>query len=154
MYIKFFCCGAGGIDERRNLANSEVVCIAKYEYWISEEGLLRLKDWARSGLNDEEIAAKIGIASSTLYDWKKRFSELSEALKEGKDIPDIKVEDALYESALKGNVTAMIFWLKNRRPGKWRDKLTEAHTDTKEISDFIGLAVPDKETVKDLFDDE
>ena len=28
----------------------------------------------------------------------------------------------MYKSALEGNVTAMIFWLKNRRPDKWRDK--------------------------------
>jgi hypothetical protein len=27
----------------------------------------------------------------------------------------------LYRNALAGNVTAQIFWLKNRRPSEWRD---------------------------------
>ncbi len=32
------------------------------------------------------------------------------------------MEDALYAAALEGNITAIIFWLKNRQRGKWRDK--------------------------------
>ena len=32
------------------------------------------------------------------------------------------MEHALLLEALGGNVTAIIFWLKNRRPDKWRDK--------------------------------
>ena len=33
-----------------------------------------------------------------------------------------EVENALYKAAINGNVTAMIFFLKNRRPDKWRDR--------------------------------
>ena len=29
--------------------------------------------------------------------------------------------ESLYHQALSGNVTACIFWLKNRRPSEWRD---------------------------------
>lgn len=86
----------------------------KFEYWLTEDGLTLLKGYARRGLNDEQIAAKMHIAPSTLYEWKKKFPEISEALKEGKDLPDIKMENALYEAGIGGNVTAMIFWLKNR----------------------------------------
>ena len=32
------------------------------------------------------------------------------------------VENALFKNAIEGNTTAQIFWLKNRRPDKWRDK--------------------------------
>lgn len=30
----------------------------KYEYWISPEGLLKIEDWARMGLTNEQIAHK------------------------------------------------------------------------------------------------
>lgn len=43
-------------------------------------------------------------------------------LKKGKEIVDYEVENALLQSALKGNVTAQIFWLKNRKPNEWREK--------------------------------
>lgn len=42
--------------------------------------------------------------------------------KKGKEIVDYEVENALLQSALKGNVTAQIFWLKNRKPNEWREK--------------------------------
>lgn len=109
----------------------EVVILArgKFEYWLTEDGLTLLEGWARDGLNDEEIADKIGISASTLYEWKKKYSEISESLKNGKELPDYKVENALYQAALDGNITAIIFWLKNRRSDKWRDK-PEAPGDT------------------------
>ena len=39
------------------------------------------------------------------------------------------MENALLQTALAGNTTAQIFWLKNRRPDKWRDKM-EVKTET------------------------
>ena len=121
--------------------------MAKYEYWITPEGLLKLEAWARDGLTDEQIAANAGIATATLYDWKKRHPEVSEALKKGKEVVDVQVENALLKRALgytytetkkertaEGvrttttikevvpDTTAQIVWLKNRRPDRWRDK--------------------------------
>ena len=46
----------------------------KYQEWLTENGLLRLKGWATDGLNDEEIAEKMGIHVSTLYEWKNKYS--------------------------------------------------------------------------------
>lgn len=97
----------------------------KYEKWLKEENLLLLEGWARDGLNDEQIAKNIGITVSTFYEWKKKYSEISESLKKGKEVVDYEVENALLSSALGGNTTAQIFWLKNRRPDKWRDKQKE-----------------------------
>lgn len=94
----------------------------KYQRWLEPEGLLLLEGWARDGLTDEQIALKMGIAPSTLYEWKKVHSEISESLKKGKEVVDYEVENALLQEAKKGNVTAQIFWLKNRRSDKWRDK--------------------------------
>lgn len=72
----------------------------KYEYWISKEGLLLLEAWARDGGTEEDIAKAMQISRSTLGEWKKRFPELAAALKHGKDIADITVENALYEKAV------------------------------------------------------
>ena len=72
----------------------------KYEEWITPEGLLKIEGWARDGLTDEQIAANIGIRAGTLYDWKNRFSDISEALKKGKEVVDRQVENALLKRAL------------------------------------------------------
>lgn len=97
----------------------------KYEKWLKKENLLLLEGWARDGLTDEQIAKNIGITLSTFYEWKKKYSDISESLKKGKEVVDYQVENALLSSALEGNTTAQIFWLKNRRPDKWRDKQKE-----------------------------
>ena len=120
----------------------------KYQQWLETEGLTLLEGWARDGLTDEQIAGNIGINTSTLYDWKNKFPKISEALKKGKEVVDIQVENALLKRALgyefqetrveksdkdgtkiiqtlkhiPADTTAQIFWLKNRRPDKWRDK--------------------------------
>lgn len=97
----------------------------KFEYWLTEDGLTLLEGWARDGLTDEQIAHNVGITATTLYEWKKRFPEISEALKKGKEVVDFQVENALLQSALEGNITAQIFWLKNRQKVKWKDKPVE-----------------------------
>lgn len=53
----------------------------KYEYWFMPEGLLKIEGWARDGLTDEQISENISITPSTLYEWKRKYSEISEALK-------------------------------------------------------------------------
>ena len=105
----------------------------KYQEWLTEEGLTRIKGWAMDGLTDKQIAQNMGISLSTFCDWKNKHSEFSESLKETKDVADRNVENALYQAALSGNTTAMIFWLKNRKPDKWREK-REEETEDKTIT--------------------
>ena len=93
-----------------------------YQEWLKEENLILLRGWARNGLTDEQIAHNMGIATGTLYEWKKKYTEINESLKESKEIADIAVENALYLKALSGDTTAMIFWLKNRKAMSWREK--------------------------------
>ena len=95
-------------------------------YWLSPQGLSLIRGWARDGLTDDEIAHNMGISRSTLYEWRKKYSDISDTLKEGKDSADYEIENALFNSAKSGNVTAMIFWLKNRRPNKWRERVEES----------------------------
>lgn len=114
------------------MGKREVVTVAKgkYQKWLTPEGLLLLEGWARDGLTDEQIAKKIGISRKTLNDWKNNYSDICDTLKKGKEVVDYQVENALLNSALDGNTTAQIFWLKNRRPDKWRDKQKEEADNT------------------------
>jgi len=98
------------------------VAKGKFEYWLTDDGLILLEGWARDGLTDEQIAHNCGISVATLYNWKNKHVDILEALKKGKEVVDYEVENALHKKAINGDVTAMIFWLKNRRPEKWRDK--------------------------------
>lgn len=117
--------------------------MAVYQEWLKEENLIVLTGWARN-LTDADIAANIGITPQTLVEWKKKHPKIREALREGREVVDTKVENALLKAALgyeyteyiidtdgkkkavkkqmPPNVTAMIFWIKNRRPQQWRDK--------------------------------
>lgn len=71
----------------------------KYAKWLLSDNLLRLQAWARDGLSDEQIAHNIGITTTTLYDWKKKYPAFSEALARGKEVVDIEVENALLKRA-------------------------------------------------------
>lgn len=102
--------------------------MAKPKYFTHVEPKLELiEGWARDGLTDEQIAKNLGIAYSTFREYRNKYSALSTALKKGKEVVDYEVEKALLNKALKGDTTAMIFWLKNRRPDKWRDR--KEHTE-------------------------
>lgn len=72
----------------------------KYETWLESDNLLRLEGWARDGLTDEQIAHNIGINRTTLYVWKAKYTDFSDALKRGKEVVDILVENALLKSAM------------------------------------------------------
>lgn len=137
-----------------------VFLLAKYEEWLTEEGLVLIGGWARDGLTEQQIAENMGIAYSTLREWKKSYPAISAALKKNKEVADRNVENALYNKAVgftatdrvvstrktveyengkrvreisepcvvevekyfPPDTTAEIFWLKNRKPDKWRDK--------------------------------
>ena len=111
----------------------------KYEYWLTEDGKTLIQGWARDGLTDEQIANNIGITRKTLYEWMKKYGDICDTLKKGKEIVDYQVENSLLKEALKGNVTACIYWLKNRRPDKWREqpKETPAEADIPKFLDDI-----------------
>ena len=125
-----------------------------YKDWLTEEGLTKIIGWARDGLVNEQIAQNIGIHPSTLYAWQNKYPEIDEALKQGKEVVDREVENALLKRALGyeyeevkmiatesggkrvektrkqvlPDVTAQIFWLKNRKPKEWRDKQEVEHS--------------------------
>lgn len=72
----------------------------KYEEWLTEEKLSIIRGWKMRGLTNEQVASNMGINIATLCKWQNQFSEISEALKTGKDEADLQVENALFQSAM------------------------------------------------------
>jgi len=101
---------------------------------------------AQAGLTDKQMAEEMGVTERTINNWKEEHPEFFQSIKKGKSTPDDVVEAALFRKA-RGfkyqegekervalpDTVACIFWLKNRRPNKWRDKHEVEITDVKFI---------------------
>lgn len=134
---------------------------ALYKDWLTAESLTRIEGWAREGLNEEQIAHNMGVGYSTFRAWIEKYQAIQTALKKGKAPVDLAVENALYKSAIgftktlrkpakvrlkdgsekieyvdeefyyPPNTTAQIYWLKNRRRDRWKDKPEDIARDEK-----------------------
>ncbi len=110
---------------------------------------------------------KIGVSERTFTDWKARFPAIVAALKKGKEPADYAMEESLYKSGtgfivtlkkpiklrrfdgsetieyadeevyIAPQVTAQIFWLKNRKPERWRDKPAAIQQDAEQNDGFL-----------------
>lgn len=123
---------------------------SKYHTHI-EPRLKEIEAWARDGLTDEQIAKNLGVAYSTFRKYKDEYPAFSAALKKGKEVVDIEVENALLKRALgyeyeevktyieevdgkkkkrvektvkhvPADVSAAIFWLRNRKGFVWSNR--------------------------------
>jgi hypothetical protein len=70
----------------------------------------------------DQIADFFGVHRTTITNWMEEHPEFFCAVKRAKLLADNRVEGSLFYQATSGNVTAQIFWLKNRRPSEWREK--------------------------------
>ena len=129
---------------------------------------------ARRGFTDKEIAQTLGIKEQTLNNWKKRHPTFFESLNDWKHEADHKVERSLYERACgyshpetkvfchQGEIitcevtkhyppdsTAMIFWLKNRMPKEYRDKVDHDHNLPPHTKITVEYVESDKGNKKD-----
>lgn len=121
------------------------------EDWVTDDKLMLLECWARDGFTFKDIADRIGITDKQLGKWRREYPEITEALNNGREIIDYKVENSLLKAALgyrtkevtvittlrngktventiqtvtkdvPPNVNACQTWLYNRRPDKWRN---------------------------------
>jgi len=96
----------------------------------------KVESIAAMGGTNEQIAAILGISPTSLKNIRRRQKTVDKAIRRGKDKADFRVVAALYHKAtgysftdlkekkidVPGDTTAMIFWLKNRRPGEWKDR--------------------------------
>ena len=132
--------------------------MAKYQEWLEEQNLKKVEYWAMCGLTDEQIAEKMGIRRETLYDWKKKFSNISNTIKKGRSTP-VEIAEALknacvgyyiYEEEIiqdyNGNIrkkkikkyvkpdtTAIIYALNNLAPDNFSNKHREV-ADTSQLA--------------------
>ena len=117
----------------------------------SEDNLIRITAWARNGLTEEQISKNLGVSYGTFRRAKKDpevGQQICTALIATKDVVDFQVENQLFKRAIgyeyeevkeeyemgmltkrtvtkkmvPPDVSAQIFWLKNRKPTEWRDR--------------------------------
>ncbi len=82
--------------------------------------LKKVEDLAAKGLTLHQIAAALSIDVRTLYNHRKKFREVGEAINRGAANGIATIANKLFEAAKNGNVTAQIFYLKAR--AGWRDQ--------------------------------
>ncbi len=111
-------------------------------------------NYALLGATDKQLSDFIGVTEKTLNTWKKEYPEFLQSLKNGKQKADSQVAEKLFTRAIgydynevttekKGrkviktrttkkqvapDPTAAIFWLKNRQPEYWREKVINEMT--------------------------
>lgn len=76
------------------------------------------------GTSITEACEYAGVSRMTIWRWRKKYKGFDRRATEIIDSRTQSVEDALFSNALKGNVTAQIFWLKNRAKDRWSDRTT------------------------------
>lgn len=109
---------------------------------------LKTQELCANGATAREVAEYLEVSEATIYRWAHAHQGFREALKTGRDAADERVEQSLYRKAVgytfdsvhissyQGEVTmtpivehvppdttAAIFWLKNRKPAEWRDRV-------------------------------
>lgn len=117
---------------------------------------------SRKGLTDQELATVFDVDVRTIGNWKKDPAYF-QALKDAKGVADSIVERSLYERAngyshpeekvfmrpsgeiIRTTVTkhyppdptSIIFFLKNRRPDQWRDRIPELSNLADELGSVL-----------------
>lgn len=103
--------------------------------WNKPEKLILLQGWRMNGLTVEQVAKNIGIGKTTIYEWMKKYPNIQNALKIGEEEALMIAENSLFTLVKKKNLGAIIFFLKNRSNGKWRDRHDVYTTESEEITE-------------------
>ena len=110
-----------------------------------EIDLAKVEALASRLLSKEQICISLGISESTLYRNQREKTELTEAIKRGREKGVATIANKLVESAIDGNTTAQIFILKTHGGQEWKDK--------QDINLSGELEVKNK-SLKDMTDEE
>lgn len=87
-----------------------------------EINLAKVEQLAAQGLTTKQIADCLDVGRTTFYTHMNEKRDIRDALKRGRSKGIGTITNSLFQSAKGGNVTAQIFYLKNRQPKKWRDR--------------------------------
>ena len=142
-----------------------------YREWVEGKGLENVCMWAKLGLMDKQIAGNMGISLTTFYEWQKKFPAFADAIKSAKAIPNLELENAMFDLALgrtyveevksildpktgtvvriektkkqiPPNPTTQIFLAKNRMPDKYKDRVPVAERVDEE-EQKVEIYIPD-----------
>ena len=72
---------------------------SKYETDV-EPRFAEITEWLQAGATDREIADNLGINKATMCDYKKRYSEFSELIKNGRKQAVQEIKAALFKRAI------------------------------------------------------
>lgn len=121
------------------------------------------------GSTMDNLAKLLGVCKQTLYTWEKAYPDFSAALAGGREAADTAVAARLYQRAMgytheaeeikvvDGHIERVtvtkhyppdphcaMFWLKNRQPEMWKDKV--------EVVEKPTIALVDKEKMDEVYD--
>ena len=97
-----------------------------------EIDLKEVERLASIGLNEGQVAAALGICQDTLTRKKRKYVDFADALKAGQAKGVATVANNLFEQSGEGNVSAGIFFMKNR--AGWSDKVDTTGDNTLDIT--------------------
>lgn len=161
-------------EKTERVLASPVLDMSASRYGMSIVELLQ--HFAQAGMTIREMAEALECTEMTLNLWIAEIPAVKEALARGREIADAKVAASLYRRAIGGfeqretkivrdasgeivgqtettrilppDPGAIAFWLKNRRPDLWRDKVE--HDVTGKIS--IEVTKRRRELIDQLLD--
>lgn len=82
---------------------------------------VEVRHLASRGLTIEQIARCIGVSPQTIYNQKKKYVELFEAIEQGQARGIQTMANVIFEKGEKGDIDAAKFYLKCR--GGWRERV-------------------------------
>lgn len=137
---------------------------SRIDQLFDEDTLVLIEGLARDGYTNQDIAHRLGIEPSVLYNAKRERPEINAAINRGKQVVDYKVENALLKSALgyktkETKITTIMrygkvveeqketlekevppnsiscqVWLYNRCPDKWKRNRDKLLEDEEEAT--------------------
>jgi len=142
-------------------------CMAGRPTDYRPEFIAQAKILCEAGATDADLADEFGVTVPTIRNWMFKYPEFFAAIKLNKPVADAQVERSLYERAtgysrecvrqqydakagewvettyiehVPPDATAMIFWLKNRNPKEWRDKVDHELSGSIDIAGALDAA--------------
>jgi len=117
------------------------------------------------GATNEDLAEHFEVSISTIGNWTRTYPEFKVALHEGRDTADAEIAEKLYRRAkglglpavklthVDGEIVetpctrqyppdtqAAMFWLRNRRRQRWRERIEREHTPNDELMAILDAA--------------
>lgn len=106
--------------------------------WIPDKAICeQASEMASRGLTISQIADCLGVSDATVYDRQNEYPEFLEAIKRGRSSGMDKITNQLFEKAMGGDNTAIIFYLKHRDRENWGEKHIEPVQEIPQINIMV-----------------